>query len=509
MITQEDIESMGNLAARTNRLIDYLEGDQYDLLVKALNGNLDGGIGLRYKWKKRGYMPTTKNIVTPIVEKSAGNLFVKPPVYNILPDSAITAQPAPDARLEEIFNSSDFLSELQNINVYSRALKSIVILLQKHFEGDRLTVEGNYQFDASMGDALLVTILHQGNSIVRTNPQRTKVTELAYITCGNVASGDYEWRYIDSDVIVDYKVKQGQQLDADTIVNPNPDGIVPAVLHYDTKKVSTGVWVTPSDDLRTCQEAVNIHMTDLNYAIARNPGKPLYTNAKLKKNKDDGSQVIGKINAQDNVVPDQREDGWSKIEEGVGGIGSIVQLDAGADSLFVEHKGPEVDLLGQYQVIENIINSMATDWSVNVKVAGSGTASSGFQLIVEELDNLNLQEQRKLQFTGTFRRLYDILKVMYPELTAGTLQVEFNPIALPVNQKEEEDIWVAKIEAGLSSPIEYLMKTEGLTREEAIVRKTQLDLDNETFGKKQPVPVVNNVIQSNNAVSDQLPPEQV
>lgn len=478
MITKEDFQTPE--AAKAVRLVDYVEGKQLNYLIRALDGKNDGGIGRRYNWRKRGFMPTVRNITTPIVEKSAGNLFIKPLRYNILPETAVTAEPVVDARLMEIFNASDFQEHLQNINIYSRLLRSICILFQKYIPQPRLSTNGQYSFDASSGDALLPTILHQGNSVVRLNPQRTQVVELAYLTHGCPTDPKWEYRYINSEYIIDYVVENDVEIAGAPI--PNPEGIVPAVMHYDTKKPATGVWAPLPDDIRTTQEAYNVHFTDLNFAIAQNVGKPLYTNTKFKKpgESDVQATVVGKIG--ENTLP--RIDDPNN-NDGFGGIGSIIQIDAKKDiPAFVEHRGPDVDLQAQHAVLESMIHSLATDWSVNLKVAGNGAANSGFQLVVEEMDNLNLQQQRMLSFKGTFRRMYDILQMLYPELTSGIMEVEFNPVALPVNQKEQEEVWKMKIDNGRASVVDYLMTTEGLSRQEAIARKLQIDADQALFAPK-------------------------
>lgn len=488
MITKEDFGSAESNKA--NRLVDYLEGKQLSYVLKALDGNLDGGIGRRYNWRKRGFVPVVRNITTSIVEKSAGNIFIKEPRWNILPSQDAYTQTSAsgdaiiDARLNQILSASDFTEFLQNFNVYSRALRSVCLLMQKYIPEGRTTVGGQYQFDETKGDALLPTILHIGNSVVRMNPQRTKVTELAYLTRGTPTDPVWEYRYINATVIIDFVVEN--DVEVATVTVPNPDNIVPAVMHYDTKKPSTGVWAPVPDDIRTTQEALNIHLTDLNFAIAQNVGKPLYTNAKFRKPGEQEVQttVVGKVG--ENTIPRDREDN----QEGFGGIGAIIQVDSKKDvQTFIDHKGPDVDLKAQHEVLEAIIHSLATDWSVNLKIAGDGTANSGFQLVVEEMDNLNLQAQRMLAFKGTFRRMYEVLQGLYPELTEGVMEVCFNPIALPVNQKEQEDVWKLKIDSRLASPIDYLMSSEGLTREEAIKRKMQIDADHEMFVKK-PEPVV-------------------
>jgi hypothetical protein len=92
------------------------------------------------------------------------------------------------------------------------------------------------------------------------------------------------------------------------------------------------------------------------------------------------------------------------------GPGSAVVLDSmGVDSPFVRYENPDIDIKPLNEVVDSWIKSFAGDWSVRIEVAGQGRAQSGFQLIVEESDNLDLRKQRQRMFESGFKRLYRVL----------------------------------------------------------------------------------------------------
>ena len=471
MITYEDFTS--SQAAAANRLIDYAEGKQLNYLMKALNGDLDGGMGYRYDWLKRGYIPIVRNIVEPIVEKSCAGLFNQDPVLAILPSTSGT--PVVDARLNELLMHCDFQEFAQTWNFMSRLLRSTCVLLQKHIASERTTVNGIYKFDLEAGDSLIPTLLHVGNSVVRMNGTRTRIVALAYLTSGCPQDDSWSYRYIDDFVIRDIIVQHDQEIVVLDAVNE--DGVVPAFMHYDQKKPRTGVWATVPEGLRTMQEMVNLHLTDMNFAMTTQKAQPLYTTSRFKRpgQAEPTTAVVGTIDtAVDRRLIQGREETPS-----IGGVGAIVYLDAPRDGSMpmLQHLGPEVDLTGQQEVIKGLIADLASDWSVNLKVGGVGSATSGFQLVVEEIDNLTLRDQRAKMFQASYRRLYAILHTLYPELTEGDLQVQFKASSLPVNKQEEEALWDTKIAGGRASVIDYLMSVEGLSREEAVARKAQIDAD--------------------------------
>jgi hypothetical protein len=126
-----------------------------------------------------------------------------------------------------------------------------------------------------------------------------------------------------------------------------------------------------------------------------------------------------------------------------------------------------------------MIKAIAYDWSVNIRAEGSGHANSGFQIIVEEMDSLQLREKRAQTFQAGFRRLYKILQLLYPTLPAGELRVRWAPPSLPVNTSEMESMWQLRIAGGRASVLDYLREVKGMDDEtamEKIQEIIQIDL---------------------------------
>jgi hypothetical protein len=132
-------------------------------------------------------------------------------------------------------------------------------------------------------------------------------------------------------------------------------------------------------------------------------------------------------------------------------------------------------------------DDIARQWSINVK-KGSGSASSGFALVVDEIDGMILRETQAQYFQSGFRRLYENLQVLYPELPEGTLIPKFAPPSLPVNEGEVINNNSKLIVGGRMSIVDDIMQREGLTREEAIKRAIQIKQENDMFNVIKPTP---------------------
>lgn len=482
MITFEHFGDSQAQAAQ--KLVDFYEGTQLKYLIRTLDGFEHSGAGARSSWRERGFVPRVRNIVKPIVEKSA-TLFQKPAKFEILPEGSATAKPVVDARFNQLLMHADGQEFFKTVDVYTRLLKATCVLQQKYVNGDRDTAGGVYRFDATLGDEMVPELLHRGNSVVIMNRTRTHILELAFLTSGSWLDEEWSYRHITPTMIRDVTVRMGKEYVTE---NDNPDGIVPAVMFYDTGKPRSGVWPKIPEDLASIQELINSHLTDMEFALANgksqklvlknavqiDPTKPAETGARVVESFDDNDRRL--------VV------GPPKPDTVVGGIGSVIHIkDAqGAGSADAGFIGPDVDLSAHQEVIKGLVMDLATDWSVNLKVGGGGTAASGFSLIVQEMDNLTLREQRAQAFQAALRRFYEITYTLYPELTRGQLQVIFSEASLPVNKIEQQQLWEQKIASGFASVIDYLMEIEGLDQAEAIRRAAEIKAFNDM--NKEPVP---------------------
>lgn len=489
-VTFEDFYS--DEGTKANRLIDLYEGRQIRYIKAALDGNTEGGYGRRANWLARGYVPHVRNIVKPIVEKSA-MLFHNPPQYEILPDGNPEGIPVIDASFNQILMESDWTEFSRNLDIYTRLLKSVIVLQQKHIEDaeHRMTIDGMYIFDRDQGDAMVPILLHRGNSVAKTNVARTKIMELAYLTDGKYGDDEWEYQVITPDFIQDIVVKGGKEHPAQ--VKSNPDGIVPANFFYDAGKPRTGVWGRVPEDLPSYQFMYNVHLTDLAFALAVGKAQNLVvTNASFAKatNMTPNAAIATRV-AETMDEGENRYIHRSMDDDNVlGGIGAVINLVPGRNSTLTptaDYKGPDAALVEHDAVMRQLIDDLASDWSVKMTVAG-GSGESGFKVVVDHIDNLQLREQRAQSFQSAFRRFYKITCALYPELTAGSLQIIFAPPSLPVNQMEQQTLWDKKIKSGFKSVIDYFKEEEGLDASEAIRRAQEVKDENTLYVPEPVVP---------------------
>ena len=107
--------------------------------------------------------------------------------------------------------------------------------------------------------------------------------------------------------------------------------------------------------------------------------------------------------------------------------------------------------------------------------------TSGFQLVVEEIDNLQLRKKRQRQCEAHLKRFYEVFKlvclvgggIIFPDDVE--LEVTFSDPGLPVNQKEQEEVWSIRIKEGRASRVDYFMAVEGMTKEEAEAKVQEID----------------------------------
>jgi hypothetical protein len=446
-------------AQETNKLLDYYE-DEQNKYVKTL---LDAK---RAEWQARGFNVQSRNIIKSIVDKS-GLLFNNPPALAIYKPGQTKG--LTDETFSEVMDRADWLEKFQNIDVYVRLLKTVVVLQQKYVPTERTTVGGSYRFDQRAGDALVLSLLHQGNSVVRTDITG-RITELAYLTSEFSTLEPWTYRYINADVIQDWKVAE----DVETLVKGavNPDGIVPASPFYDVRQPRKGFWFNTPEDIVAFQDNLNLFLCDIQYAIAHQMQKTLFTDTDIESTSSTTTPMIpaappGHTNAGDEQ--------WNQIapaaQRSIGGLGSVVKLTPGMTGIspLVKFDGPDTQLKPLYDILAAQMRDIASDWDVSIKAEGGARANSGFQVIVEEMDNLALREKRGQSFQAGLRRFYDITQTLYPELTEGVLKAEFAPPSLPVNRLEQEQVWTYRMQNGFGTPVDYWIE-QGYTEEDALAK---------------------------------------
>ena len=467
----------GDETVEAQKLLDYYDGEQIEYLVRDLNAH-------RKEWKERNIIPRVRNITKTIVDKS-GLLFNEPPTLEIV--SAAGSKPVTDDTFTSLMERSDWVEFFQNVDVYTRLLKSVCILQQKYIAADTSTQNGVYVPNVQAGDALLLTLLTRANAAVALDVTGTQIIELAFLTSDIAPGGDFTYRDITPDLITDWTVHN--QKETCTESKPNPDGLVPATMVYDVNRPRKGAWVNPPEDIISLQEAVNLAFTDTEFAIAHQKQKTLFTNAHLvgSNGKGASSPMLGIPHAEEGFTPAGTNYPSSTVGNStaaMGGLGNVVTLTTGDPSVAptVKFDGPVSDLDKLTAVIDSLIKGIAYDWSVSLRSEGSGKANSGFQIIVEEMDNLQLRAKRAQSFQAAFRRFYEITQRLYPVLTQGRLRVQFAPPSLPVNTAEQEQLWSTKIEEGRASVLDYFKSVEGLTDDEAWEKIEEIQAVNAKLG---------------------------
>jgi hypothetical protein len=490
-------------ATAASKLIDYYEGDQERYVTQMLNGQMNG-FGKREDWQERGYVPRSRNIIKSIIDKS-GLLFNKPPVLSIIPLGQ--TRTITDQTFDRIMHDSDYLEFFQNVDVYTRLMKSTIVLQQKYIPTEVATVNGQYMFDATRGDALLLILLHRGNSVVRMDITNTKIIELAYLI-PNTNDGDADsqedqgdvwyYRVITPNSTADYMVKDDKEFLVSGSEQPNQDGFVPANFFYDINKPRAGAWVDSPEDIISFQEIYNLHLTDTEFAAAWQKQKTLFTDSAIIDTTQVGTMegmYAGQGHTDGGTVyaPNQ-------TKKSLGGLGRIVSLQPGQGDKapFIKFDGPDTNLAELDTMMRALVKDIAFDWDVTINSGAEVRASSGFQIVVEEMNNLNLREKRGQSFRAGFRRFYNLTQKLYPELTVGTLWADFAAPSIPVNTMEQEQMWQMRLDGNRSSLVDYFMETQEMTEQEANDKIQAIIEEKKMLAKELPQPIPQNTTPASN-----------
>lgn len=464
-------------ADKAQKLVDFYEGNQIKYLLDDLNNHRDD-------WKLRQFIPRVRNVAKSIVDKS-GLLFNQPPAFELVTSPG--AAPTVDPTFQELMERSDWVEQFQNVDVYTRLCKTTVVLQQKYIATPTTTRDGKYVPNFQQGDALLITLLTRANSAVVMDVTNTIVIELAFLTSDISKGNEFTYRDITPEAISDWDVKGDKETLIDT--KPNPDGFVPANLFHDVNRPRKGGFAHIPEDLISLQEMVNLALTDTELAIAHQKQKTLFTNAIVQGSTGKGANqpLMGIPHAEEGYTPGGSAYPSSVVNttnSNMGGLGKVVTVSTGDPQTkpYVEFAGPQSDLDKLTAVMESIVVAVANDWSVSIDMGGQARANSGFQIIVEEMDNLQLRDQRAHSMQAGMRRFYDICSRLYPTLTTGMLRVKFAPPSLPVNTVEEETLWADKIAAGRASILDYMRTVEGLDDAAAWEKIKEIQMVNAKLG---------------------------
>ena len=427
------------------KALNYYDGRQVEELVKALSSS----DSFRKHWREKGLQPRTRNITKAIVDKS-GLLFNGPePKLEVWANGSVNE--AASQQTKDLLDSAQWVEFFTNFDNQVRLLKTGMVLVQWDPVNKRLILDA----------------LHRGNCVVAVDPNSREIVECIVATAGD----DDTFRHFTVDTITDYEYDDETKTLSIMGQFDNPYGIVPVCSFHDTNTPRSGVWNIAPHDLIGLNEMYNLHLTDTEYSAAWSKVKTLFTNAAI-----DGSQgytetYVDPATGVPRQIPAQ--------PHAVGGPGRIVQIDG--DSPYVEYKGPDVSLTPIEEIFSAWVHDFAADWSVRLQSAGDGTASSGFQLIVEEMPNLELRKQRQKMFEAGFARLYKVMVYVTGPVAGvnlppeGELYVKFAEPALPIDDKATEEVWSRRIMEGRASRVDYFIEVKGMTKEEALQKVAEID----------------------------------
>lgn len=443
-------------AKRAKKALDYLDGDQYDQMAKTLSDPHKG----HKDWQARGFVPRFFDFTKDVVTKSARLFKDAPPMLHVYKSDTTTEITAESEALYTLMHNTEWIEVFANLDETVRLLKTALLLVQWDTDENRL----------------FFNILHRANTAVVLKPNSRKVEALVH------THGENGFRVMTEEQYISFVCENDQYRITD--VEPNPYGVVPVVEFYDTQIPRSGFWVDGGHDLVEMNELVNKHIIDSEYCMRYMKSPALYSNCLTEGSSSyEVSEVGGKLSSQ---AP---TGGYVLL----GGPDSVIQIQTPpGGQVYHEFLAPDVDLSPMDSVVEGWMKQCAANWAVNVHLRGEGRAESGYQLIVEEVDNLTLRQQRQKMFEAGFKRFFQVLKKVVPgKFTEDAyLFAEFPAPILPVNPKENEEAWSMKIDAGRATNIDYFMKVEGLSRAEAEAKDKEIREYNERMKATEPEPVV-------------------
>ena len=462
----ELVQEMNTIEShKANKALNYYDGLQKEELIKVLDET-------RKAWRSDSVIPRTRNLTKMIVEKSGQIIHDTPPVYSVF-DRAEDDNPNEEAteRLIELLNKADSIETWINLDEVVRLLKTALLLVAWNEEAQ----------------CIVYDILHRGNSVIKWEP----VSKLPVLLLYRLWSSDGKdaYRLYLEDSIIDFvhePVLQGSGTVSIKNDEDNPYGIVPVAQFYDTQAPRTGFWNVVPHDIVDMNEIYNISITESEYAMSWMKKPTLFTNTQLADSHVEETASYGRdveTTTQLGVTskfPHQRLD--SQTDKVKFGPSTAIQLDStGVDSPFAEFKAPDVDLAPLSEVVDHWVKSFASDWSVRIDVGGEGRASSGFQLIVEELPNMELRRQRQKMFAVGLTRTFGVVKIVANTHSDANfteeskLFVTFTEPSLPVDTKIEEELWSHKIEKGRASVVDYFVEVKGMSPEEAVEKIAEIE----------------------------------
>jgi hypothetical protein len=154
----------------------------------------------------------------------------------------------------------------------------------------------------------------------------------------------------------------------------------------------------------------------------------------------------------------------------VTGIDSPLALKTvGDETPFFEFSSPTVNIDQIMNWFLKFKEAISDEWGVNLKFAGGSIADSGFKLVVEEFENIELRQKRIVAAKQFEEDLYTVFATMSEVHQWGLEKdgrgiADFKEPALPVNESQDWLIAKEQLALGVISFEEYhLMRDPDLT----------------------------------------------
>jgi hypothetical protein len=440
-------------AEKAKKVIDYYDGKQDEYIISLLDDKQSG----RKDWRSRGIVARYRNLVKMIINKSGLIANDKLPQVIVYDQAGEVENEAETILLNQLLVKADFEDLVKNNDPIIRSLSTTKVLVQYDSENDKPV------FDI-LGLHNAATVLDEYHNL-----------NLLIFKLSEDKDGNKRFRVFTKLEILDISVdKKGQEVI--TNVAPNVYNRIPIATFHDLNKPRCSDWNSVSTDLTQLNDIYNMHITDSEFALKHMKYGTWVTNCELS-----GTTSTGTTSEQtvyNRALPVTTASNTS--QEIIIGPNSIVQLGGSkSDNPYFDWKSPVVDLKPLDEIVNTWVDSYATDWGVVIDESGS--ADSGFKLVVKELPNIEIKKARaKMQQAGyeeLCTQVMDIYNLVYPgSFTAGSKpKVKFFDPILPVDETADEGVWSIRIQNGRATRVDYFMQKYDMTKEQAIEKITEID----------------------------------
>lgn len=466
----------GKLARKS---LDFLDGLQIPHMVQRLNQRQSG----RQNWKERGFIPMFRNLTKSVVERS-GLLYTKGmPTISLV--DVVTEEQIDDLTTlyNDYLDNAEFDEFCMNLDDTVRLLKTVYVLTEYDVQSD------SYYF----------CILHEGNSEVEYVKGTNQIDYVAYLTGDDETS--FSLRIIDNEFYTDWTIKSITQSSTSSMTAElvskvdNPYGTVPVSIYHDVKSPRTGRENEIDPDLISLNEELNMFMSDIGFASSWSMRKTLFTNASFG---DSSALEVATPDSESSTYPSKLTNVTTQTNRVIAGPDQAVIMDTrGIDSPFIEYKGPDFNIQQLLDLWKFMIQGIAHDWSVAINFDGMGTANSGFQLVVQEIPNMELRQKRQRMAECGLKRLVETMIMVHDKIYGQTTMVvpvvEFPEYHLPMDPESLDKLWFGRIDKGVATKEDYLVNVLGYTPTEA--QQFLQDQNNQISNNNQPIGVIDDVGQ--------------